>query len=290
MENNTTQTFLPERIRTYLNERGLNNTILEHNKITWDGERIVIPIFDVDGVWLFNKYRRDPAVTDGPKYTYDKGSKSALYGIDKIAHADKIIICEGEFDALILEANGFVGVSSTGGSGTFKQEWLDMMVGKELFMCFDNDDAGRKGMLRITNMMPDIKCIPLPIAKDHGDITDYFMAGNTASQFKMLMKASRPLIVPQEPKKKKPKRAFSKDGSRLQKAKAVPVETIMEFNKRGFAKCPFHNEKTPSLHLIKNSNKWYCFGCSETGDVIDLVMKLRGISSIGEAINYLLSL
>ena len=79
------ETFLPERITEYLHTRGLTDAVLKRNKITWDGERIVIPVFDKDGIWLFNKYRRDPAIETGPKYLYDKGSISTLYGAEKIA-------------------------------------------------------------------------------------------------------------------------------------------------------------------------------------------------------------
>jgi CHC2-type zinc finger protein/Toprim domain-containing protein len=285
------QTFLPERIRTYLNGRGLHDTILEHNKITWDGERIVIPIFNADGIWLFNKYRRDPAVSEGPKYTYDAGSHSSLYGIDKLPGAAQVIICEGEFDALILEANGFVGVTSTGGAGTFKQEWLDLMTGKELFMCFDNDEAGRKGMVKLTKMNSLIKCIPLVRdLGEHGDITDFFTHGGTKKDFEILMKVARPLELPPEPQPTRRKGNNGVPSHKLEQAKEVDLDKLLKFNRGGFAACPFHNEKTASLHWIKKSNKWYCFGCGEKGDGIDLAMKLQGFSKIQEAMDYLLSL
>lgn len=37
-------------------------------------------------------------------------------------------------------------------------------------------------------------------------------------------------------------------------------------------RCPFHNDRHPSMKL--NRDFYYCFGCSEKGDVIDLVSKL----------------
>ncbi len=282
--------WLPERIRTYLNERGLHDNILAENHITWDGERIVIPIFDADGHWLFNKYRRDPAHSTGAKYTYDKGSHSALYGIDKLPSATRVIICEGEFDALILQANGFVGVTSTGGAGTFKQEWLDLMRDKELFVCFDNDEAGKNGVVRITRMNPLIKCIPL--IRDlgqHGDITDFFTHGGKKSDFEILMKVARPIELPPLPKPKR--RTHNNDVAmdRLQQAKAVPLDEVLKFNGQNMASCPFHNEKTASLHWIKKSNRFWCFGCSVKGDAVDLAMKVKSLDMM-QAIEYLLSL
>ncbi len=39
--------------------------------------------------------------------------------------------------------------------------------------------------------------------------------------------------------------------------------------------CPFHNDHNPSMKL--NDSYFYCFGCGETGDVVDFVSKLFGI-------------
>ena len=38
-------------------------------------------------------------------------------------------------------------------------------------------------------------------------------------------------------------------------------------------KCIFHKEKTASLTLYKNTGSFFCFGCSQGGDVLDLVQK-----------------
>ena len=51
----------------------------------------------------------------------------------------------------------------------------------------------------------------------------------------------------------------------------------LEVNRNGMARCPFHNDRHPSLKL--NENYFYCFGCGVTGDVIDFVAKLFGVSS-----------
>ena len=50
----------------------------------------------------------------------------------------------------------------------------------------------------------------------------------------------------------------------------------MEFQ-HGKARCPFHNDHTPSL-LVKEDH-YYCFGCGAHGDVIDLVAGLFSLSS-----------
>ncbi len=48
----------------------------------------------------------------------------------------------------------------------------------------------------------------------------------------------------------------------------------IEVNK-GTLKCPFHKEKTASCKLYYTTNSYFCFGCSEGGDVIDFIMKME---------------
>lgn len=40
--------------------------------------------------------------------------------------------------------------------------------------------------------------------------------------------------------------------------------------------CPFHNEKTPSFTVSSNKGLFKCFGCSESGNVVDFYMKYHG--------------
>jgi DNA primase len=284
--------ILPERIKKYLNSRGLSNEVLAHNKVSWDGEHIVIPVFDEDGIWLFNKYRRDPDVTFGPKYTYDKGATAILYGADKAKFADKVIICEGEFDALILEEKGFTAVCSTGGAGTFREEWIERLKNKDLYVCFDNDKAGEQGVMRIAKMCPTVKYVPLPPAVgDHGDVTDYFIKlGRTAKDFRLLMEVAE--VIKLEPEKKEAPRKRAKvsadSAERLKAAKEVPLTTILRFNGQKFARCPFHTDKTPSLHIF-GANRCKCFSCGFQGDTVDLTMRMHNLP-MKEAIDHLLKI
>ena len=46
--------------------------------------------------------------------------------------------------------------------------------------------------------------------------------------------------------------------------------------RHSMARCPFHNDRHPSLKL--NPDFYYCFGCGAKGDVIDLVAELFNLS------------
>lgn len=43
------------------------------------------------------------------------------------------------------------------------------------------------------------------------------------------------------------------------------------------AKCPFHNEKTPSFMVSRERGSWHCFGCSRGGDLIAFVEEMEGL-------------
>jgi DNA primase len=42
--------------------------------------------------------------------------------------------------------------------------------------------------------------------------------------------------------------------------------------------CPFHQEKTPSFSVNPEKGFFYCFGCKESGNVFDFLMKIEGLN------------
>tara|TARA_Y100000310_G_scaffold340218_1_gene435247 strand:+ start:1821 stop:2366 length:546 start_codon:yes stop_codon:yes gene_type:complete len=56
---------------------------------------------------------------------------------------------------------------------------------------------------------------------------------------------------------------------------------------KAWAKCPFHDEKTPSLACYPAERGFYCFGCGTGGSTITLVMKLHNLNFI-QAVKFIL--
>jgi DNA primase len=52
------------------------------------------------------------------------------------------------------------------------------------------------------------------------------------------------------------------------------------------ARCPWHDDKTPSLSVDADKGLYNCFGCGESGDVFSLVEKMRGCG-FKEALEFL---
>ncbi|MDO8492904.1 MAG: DNA primase [bacterium] len=62
------------------------------------------------------------------------------------------------------------------------------------------------------------------------------------------------------------------------------VASYIKIEKAGVnfkAKCPFHNEKTPSFFISPARNTFYCFGCGAKGDIFEFVQKFEGLDFPG---------
>ena len=47
----------------------------------------------------------------------------------------------------------------------------------------------------------------------------------------------------------------------------------IRIDRKGFCCCPFHNEKTPSMKIYKDSS--HCFGCGRSDDIFSFVMGME---------------
>lgn len=72
----------------------------------------------------------------------------------------------------------------------------------------------------------------------------------------------------------------------IERAKEVPMNTLIDFNRAGFAICLFHNERTASMKWWKKHNVVKCFSCGEAADTIKVYRKLNN-SSFREAVENL---
>ncbi|MEX1026962.1 MAG: DNA primase [Candidatus Paceibacterota bacterium] len=62
------------------------------------------------------------------------------------------------------------------------------------------------------------------------------------------------------------------------------VESYVTLTRSGTnskARCPFHNERTPSFSVSSERQMYYCFGCGAGGDMINFVERIEGVDFYG---------
>src|SRR4051812_31847163 len=62
------------------------------------------------------------------------------------------------------------------------------------------------------------------------------------------------------------------------------VGSYVELKKAGGtykARCPFHNERTPSFTVSPDRGTFYCFGCHAKGDIFSFVEQIEGLDFKG---------
>ncbi len=285
---------LPERIRAYLRDRGIPDSTINLRFLGWNGTRITIPIFKRRGVCASFRLAKDPNdPTDSPKMLSSRGTSVELYGWEVVRlRPKKLVICEGEFDRLVLESNGFYAVTSTGGAGTVREEWAQALKDvPEIYVCLDRDDAGWRGALRVAGMLPQSKIVELPPeVGEGGDVTDFFVRlHKTRDDFGELLKQAKPApqcVRPSPLVRKSIGGAKEAGRERIEKIKRlVPIERVVakyiELRKSGktfVGVCPFHDDHKPSLVVYPATGSFHCFGCSAHGDALSFIQELQRLN------------
>lgn len=59
---------------------------------------------------------------------------------------------------------------------------------------------------------------------------------------------------------------------------AAKVVALQSVGKEWMGCCPFHSDRSPSFTIFDCGRRFYCFGCSATGDVLDFVQRAYGVT------------
>lgn len=146
-----------------------------------DKKFLAIPVL-INGVLMdvrkYNLFKHEGL----QKMYSDKDAKSGLivpYDAWVSSQATTFIF-EGEKDMLMARALGINAISLTGGANATPDETMfDALKGRDIVVCYDNDDAGRKGMLHlayeIKNIVNSIKYVDIGevVQENKEDFYDY---------------------------------------------------------------------------------------------------------------------
>ncbi len=137
------------------------------------------------GILWYVKIRRHPDDLEPDakdKYRTVKGSRLTMYGLDTLAqtHYTDCIICEGEFDALLLRQHvgSLVGCVALGSASKgLDMQAVDQLVAiRRVWLALDTDKAGQDGARKL--LAASARIHPLPVPGDNNDVTDAWKAGH----------------------------------------------------------------------------------------------------------------
>lgn len=118
---------------------------------------------------------------DQPKYKTLIGVHNIFYNQQVLAVSEDILLCRDIFDVLILSQNGLPAVCVPGYS-PFRHNHVFQLKGKRVFLCFPNNEVGRRESRSIYNMLDDVanEVFIVNLPKDFRDITHFFTSHQQA--------------------------------------------------------------------------------------------------------------
>lgn len=156
------------------------------------GEAVYIVFPYLRGAELINaKYRN---VADKKDMRQETGAEPCLYGWDLIDPSCRVVaIAEGEIDAMTLHQVGIPALSVNAGAGNHQwidNDWERLERFSEILLCYDNDEAGRKGAREAANRLGNERC-RVVIFGESKDANEYLTGGAKPEDFKRCCAAAR---------------------------------------------------------------------------------------------------
>lgn len=174
----------------YAIKDGSGTTIAEHVRIDRDGGKVVF--------WR-------PKLSDIGRRVVDM----PLYGTELLSSREgAAVLCEGEKSAASAQAQKLLALGTvTGAAACPSDDVLRCLTGRKVYLWPDNDDEGRKHMIRIAGALSRLgiewATVHWPEAPPKGDAADFFGGGRTVADFKALLAAAPPKVeAPSAPRRR----------------------------------------------------------------------------------------
>lgn len=178
-------------LKDYLNSKGFTdyelfeaNLLKKSQKGTYFDNfrhRLMFPIIDLRGNVLGFSGRRlreedkGKYVNTADTLVYKKGNEVFALNFARKSGKDSLILCEGNIDVVMLHQAGFTNaVAGLGTALTQEQAHLMSRYASEIFICYDNDEAGKKATDRALQVFSKtnakIRVLKLSGGKDPDEI------------------------------------------------------------------------------------------------------------------------
>lgn len=152
-------------INEYFAKRGISEKTLKYFPVGYDNG--IVFLYKKEGKLVGAKYRNLEFEKEKRKFWKKEGSKSVLFNQDNIK-SKELIICEGEIDCISLKEYGLDAVSIPSGVedlGWIANDFDFLEKFEKIYLCFDNDEAGKKNIPEIIKRLGEYRCytVNLPL-------------------------------------------------------------------------------------------------------------------------------
>lgn len=164
--------------------RGYTDTTIDRFKLGYTGEWYTIPIFDGGTFKNFQCRKQGP---DGERIVrpWYKGVGPLPFNFSNLLVTDWVVITEGPPDAIMLRQHDIPAVSQTGAAGYWSALWVSRFNNiKKIYVCYDNDEAGNIGSVKLANMFGyKAQIYNMWDFEDRADVTSYFCGGGRKEEY-----------------------------------------------------------------------------------------------------------
>jgi replicative DNA helicase len=175
----------------YLTQRGIKEETIAENRIGYESSKIGFNLSKHSLAGYFDHQIVIPLTNEQnqvvdlmgraidhrePKYKALIGVEDVFFNSSVLKQSDDVILCQGIFDVMSLKQEGLPAVSLPD-RVIFKDFHAKLLTNKRVFICFGNDERGRRESYRAAGLMEgaakEIYIIPLP--ESVKDINDFFL-------------------------------------------------------------------------------------------------------------------
>ena len=142
--------------REYWYSKGYDDNTIDRFRLGYTGRCYTIPIIFDDK--LINFQCKVPASNESPKriWSWSTGLGVLPFNFDSLHSSSSCFIIESPGDAINIAQLGFTAISQTGGSNNWNKYWNQFLINqKEIIICYDNDEAGFLGAIRLARQFED---------------------------------------------------------------------------------------------------------------------------------------
>jgi hypothetical protein len=180
-------------LSTLSQARGFTRETIVAWHIGFDGSRYTIPVRNArDEIINVRRYKLNAAAAADKMLNTPGHGAAAVFGLSILAKNETVVLTEGEPDCILLNQVGIPAVTHTAGASTFRPQWGPLFADKHVYICYDNDKAGKDGARKVKKILDmyaaSVTIVEIPLDFKGADVTDYIhKEGYTAEDFRQLM-------------------------------------------------------------------------------------------------------